>query len=127
MAAVLLLAAGGRIPPKKITKMDVECKIYEDKVIYPFAYRTHTHSLGKHIRFNYISTLINSGIGRVVSGYRVTRENGIDHWHLLGKRDPMTPQMFYPVFDETPILPGDKIAARCTMDSSSRDRFTEVG
>ncbi|ERL94776.1 peptidylglycine alpha-hydroxylating monooxygenase [Dendroctonus ponderosae] len=110
LAAVLLLAAGGRIPPKEITKMDVECKIYEDKVIYPFAYRTHTHSLG-----------------RVVSGYRVTRENGIDHWHLLGKRDPMTPQMFYPVFDETPILPGDKIAARCTMDSTSRDRFTEVG
>lgn len=66
-------------------------------------------------------------LGRVVSGYKVTRENGIDHWNLLGKRDPLTPQMFYPVFDKTPIKQGDKIAARCTMDSGSRDRFTEVG
>lgn len=111
LAAVLLLAAGGRIPPKAVTFMDVECKINENKVIYPIAYRTHTHSLG-----------------RVVSGYRVTRdEMDVDHWHLLGKRDPLTPQMFYPVFDRTPIRQGDKVAARCTMDSSSRNRFTEVG
>ncbi|KAF7284671.1 hypothetical protein GWI33_021759 [Rhynchophorus ferrugineus] len=89
LAAVLLLAAGGRIPPKTITHMDIECKINENKVIYPFAYRIHTHS--------------------------------------LGKRDPLTPEMFYPVFDTTPIKYGDKIAARCTMDSSSRNRVTEVG
>lgn len=62
-----------------------------------------------------------------MSGYRVTRENGLDRWHLLGKRDPLTPQMFYPVFDKTPIKQGDKIAARCTMDSSSREKITEVG
>ncbi|XP_050314404.1 peptidylglycine alpha-hydroxylating monooxygenase [Anthonomus grandis grandis] len=110
LAAVLLLASGGRIPPNEITHMDVACRITENKVIYPFAYRTHTHSLG-----------------RVVSGYRVTREEGLDRWHLLGKRDPLTPQMFYPVFDKTPIKPGDKIAARCTMDSTTRNRFTEVG
>ncbi|XP_066258953.1 peptidylglycine alpha-hydroxylating monooxygenase [Euwallacea similis] len=110
LAAVLLLAVGGRIPPHNITHMDVECRIKENKVLHPFAYRTHTHSLG-----------------RVVSGYRVTRDNGIDHWHLLGKRDPLTPQMFYRVFDETPIRQGDKIAARCTMDSTERDVYTEVG
>lgn len=111
LAGVLLLAAGGKIPPRAITHMDMECNINENKVLYPIAYRTHTHSLG-----------------RVVSGYRVTRDDsGTDHWHLLGKRDPLTPQMFYPVFDKTPIKYGDKIAARCTMDSSTRNRWTEVG
>lgn len=61
--------------------METACEINERKTIYPFAYRTHTHSLGK-----------------VVSGYRVrTDENGDDQWSFLGKRDPLTPQMFYPV------------------------------
>lgn len=111
LAAVLLLAVGGRIPPKTVTHMDVECQVTENKTLYPFAYRTHTHSLG-----------------RIVSGYRVTRDDtGLDHWHLLGKRDPLTPQMFYPIFDKTPIKYGDKIAARCVMDSEERDRYTEVG
>ncbi|XP_060515974.1 peptidylglycine alpha-hydroxylating monooxygenase [Cylas formicarius] len=111
LAAVLLLAVGGVIPPKSVTHMEVECRINERKTIYPFAYRTHTH-----------------GLGRVVSGYRVVRDDdGVDHWNLLGKRDPLTPQMFYPVFDKTPIKYGDRVAARCTMDSSSRDRYTEVG
>lgn len=33
-----------------------------------------------------------------VSGYRVRAdENGVDQWTLLGKRDPLTPQMFYNV------------------------------
>lgn len=111
LAGVLLLGVGGIIPPKSQTYMETACEIEENKVIYPFAYRTHTHSLG-----------------RVVSGYRVTKdETGEDHWSLLGKRDPLTPQMFYPIFDNTPIKYGDRLAARCTMDSSNRNRYTQVG
>lgn len=111
LAGVLLLATGGQIPPNSITKMETQCSIDEDKVIHPLAYRTHTH-----------------GLGLVVSGYRVQRdENGVDHWILLGKRDPLTPQMFYPVFDKTPIRQGDHLAARCTMDSRSRTTYTNIG
>lgn len=65
--------------------------------------------------------------GKVVSGYRVRyNEKGDDVWSLLGKRDPLTPQMFYPVDDTTPILSGDRLAARCTMESN-RDTWTKIG
>lgn len=84
LAGVLLLGTGGLIPPLKRESMETACEISEKKTIHPFAFRTHTHSLGK-----------------VVSGYRVrTDETGEDHWTLLGKRDPLTPQMFYPVEDK---------------------------
>lgn len=63
----------------------------------------------------------------MVAGYKVRRdENGKDHWTLLGKRDPLTPQMFYPTFTNEPVTYGDKLAARCTM-ISDRDRETKVG
>lgn len=47
LAGVLLLGVGGLIPPKSQTHMETACQITEDKTIHPFAYRTHTHSLGK--------------------------------------------------------------------------------
>lgn len=110
LAGVLLLGTSGMIPPMKTEHMETACEITEKKTIYPFAYRTHTHSLGK-----------------VVSGYRVrTDENGEDHWTLLGKRNPMTPQMFYPVSSYEPIKTGDRVAARCTM-VSERQRVTKIG
>ncbi|XP_067013551.2 peptidylglycine alpha-hydroxylating monooxygenase [Anabrus simplex] len=110
LAGVLLLGTSGSIPPRRIEHMESSCSITEKKVIHPFAYRTHTHSLGK-----------------VVSGYRIRRgDDGRDNWVLLGKRDPLTPQMFYPVLNSDPIRYGDRLAARCTM-LSTRDRWTEVG
>lgn len=45
---------------------------------------------------------------------------------VLGKRDPLTPQMFYPVADKSPIKYGDRVAARCTM-VSDRERVTKIG
>jgi peptidylglycine monooxygenase len=110
LAGVLLMGTSGVIPAMKTEHMETMCEIKEKKTIYPFAYRTHTHSLGK-----------------VVSGYRVrTDENGEDHWTLLGKRNPLTPQMFYPVVNFDPIKEGDKVAARCTM-VSDRQRVTKIG
>lgn len=48
--------------------------------------------------------------GKVVSGYHIRRDsNGVDHWILLGKRNPLTPQMFYPVENQEPIVRGDKV------------------
>ncbi|XP_055377670.1 peptidylglycine alpha-hydroxylating monooxygenase [Condylostylus longicornis] len=110
LAGVLLLGTSGVIPPTSTEHMETACEITEKKTIYPIAYRTHTHNLGK-----------------VVSGYRVRQDNtGKDEWTLLGKRDPLTPQMFYPVENTEPILYGDQIAARCTM-VSNRHRFTRIG
>ncbi|XP_030382851.1 peptidylglycine alpha-hydroxylating monooxygenase [Scaptodrosophila lebanonensis] len=110
LAGVLLMGTGGSIPPVATEHMESACEITEHKTIYPFAYRTHTHSLGKE-----------------VSGYRVrSNDRGIQEWTLLGKRDPLTPQMFYPVENKSPILFGDFVAARCTM-KSFRHRVTEIG
>uniref|UniRef100_A0A1B0GKM8 peptidylglycine monooxygenase n=1 Tax=Lutzomyia longipalpis TaxID=7200 RepID=A0A1B0GKM8_LUTLO len=109
-AGVLLLGTAGEILPHSVEKMEASCDITEHKEIHPFAYRTHTH-----------------GLGKVVSGYRVRRDDqGVDHWTLLGKRDPLTPQMFYPVENREPIRFGDRLAARCTM-KSDRDTITRIG
>ena len=94
-AGVILLGTSGSIPPMSVEKMETMCEIDEKKVIHPFAYRTHTHSLGK-----------------VVSGYHIrTDSSGVDQWILLGKRNPLTPQMFYPVVSEEPIIRGDKLVS----------------
>ena len=46
-AGVLLLGTGGRIMPNSVEYMESACEIEEDIVIHPFAFRTHTHALGK--------------------------------------------------------------------------------
>ncbi|KAJ8972388.1 hypothetical protein NQ317_003445 [Molorchus minor] len=110
LAGVLLLGVGGIIPPRTITYMETECSVEESKTIHPFAYRAHTHSLG-----------------RVVSGYSIRRDvYGKDHWKLLGKRDPLTAQMFYPVFDNSTITYGDRLLdVQWTV--GKRNRPTQVG
>lgn len=104
-AGVLLLGTAGMIPPLAVEHMETTCTIDEEKEIHPFAFRVHTHSLGK-----------------VVSGYRIRDGK----WTMLGKRDPMKPQMFYPVNNTEPIKFGDTLAARCTMQST-RKRPTFIG
>ncbi|KAK9304995.1 hypothetical protein QLX08_003727 [Tetragonisca angustula] len=106
LAGVLLLGTSGVIPPHSTTYMETACTIKENKTIHPIAYRTHTHSLGK-----------------VVSGYLVKPDYT---WIELGKRDPLTPQMFYPVHNKVTASQGDQIAARCTMHST-RDSWTYIG
>ena len=46
------------------TYSEAACRITTDEVIHPFAFRVHTHALG-----------------RVVSGYKVTKDM---EWTLLG-------------------------------------------
>lgn len=105
-----MLGTAGVIPPHTTEHMETACRIQEDKVLYPFAYRTHTHALGK-----------------VVAGYRVRdNERGEQSWLQLGKRNPLTPQMFYPIQNNGTIVKGDIVAARCTM-TSDRDRITYTG
>lgn len=104
-AGVLLLGTAGVIPPMTLEHMETHCEIAENKKLIPFAFRVHTHSLGK-----------------VVSGYRI--RDG--QWKALGKHDPQKPQMFYPINSSEPIQQGDILAARCTM-LSNRRRPTYIG
>lgn len=101
----MLLGSLGEIPSMSTEHMEASCSMVENKTIHPFAFRVHTHSLGK-----------------VVTGYRI--RNG--KWTLLGRRDPLKPQMFYPIKNTEPIVEGDIVASRCTMQSD-RQRITYVG
>ncbi|XP_055346332.1 probable peptidylglycine alpha-hydroxylating monooxygenase 1 [Paramacrobiotus metropolitanus] len=98
-AGVIVMMSNGRVPAKHDETVDIACPLMEYSELHPFAYRTHTHTLG-----------------RVVSGYVI--QDG--KWQLLGKRDPQTPQMFYPVADDKLVIkPGDTLAARCAYSNPS--------
>ncbi|KAM4528176.1 peptidyl-glycine alpha-amidating monooxygenase B isoform 1-T1 [Odontesthes bonariensis] len=93
------------LPGKRVTNADVACD-YSSYPIYPFAFRTHTHHLGK-----------------VVSGYRI--RNG--KWSLIGKQSPQLPQAFYPANREMNVQYGDTIAARCVFTGEGRTSKTYIG
>lgn len=93
------------LPGKKVTNADVACE-YENYPIYPFAFRTHTHRLGK-----------------VVSGYRIRDGK----WSLIGRQSPQLPQAFYPANKEVTIRYGDTIAARCVFTGEGRTSKTYIG
>uniref|UniRef100_A0A3Q2CAI1 Peptidylglycine alpha-amidating monooxygenase n=1 Tax=Cyprinodon variegatus TaxID=28743 RepID=A0A3Q2CAI1_CYPVA len=87
------------------TNADVACE-YDSYPLYPFAFRTHTHSLGK-----------------VVSGYRVRDGK----WSLIGRQSPQLPQAFYPANKEVTVRYGDTIAARCVFTGEGRTSKTYIG
>ncbi|KAM9735351.1 peptidyl-glycine alpha-amidating monooxygenase B isoform 2-T2 [Menidia menidia] len=93
------------LPGKRVTNADVACD-YSSYPIYPFAFRTHTHRLGK-----------------VVSGYRI--RNG--KWSLIGRQSPQLPQAFYPSKEELDVQYGDTIAARCVFTGEGRTSKTYIG
>jgi peptidylglycine monooxygenase len=105
-AGTALLVTGGKIPARSTEKFETACLVDEDVELHPFAFRTHTHQLGK-----------------VVSGYVI--QDG--QWKLIGKRNPQDPQMFYPVKNRDLVVrKNDILAARCTLTNKS-DRDVEVG
>ncbi|CAK1544472.1 unnamed protein product [Leptosia nina] len=108
-AGVLLLGTSGAIRPDTVEHMETACTLKEDKVIHPFAFRTHTH-----------------GLGKLVSGYVVRKSMKGDSWNLIGSKDPQLPQMFYPVQNTDPISKFDILAARCVMNNT-RHEFVKIG
>ena len=94
------------ILPRTTTYMEAACTLSTPLTLHPFAFRVHTHELG-----------------RVVSGWRVSPDM---QWTLIGKADPQREQMFWAVRSPEVIRGGDTLAARCTM-VSDRDRVTWVG
>ncbi|XP_076019708.1 peptidyl-glycine alpha-amidating monooxygenase isoform X3 [Genypterus blacodes] len=93
------------LPGKRETNADVACD-YTSYPMYPFAFRTHTHHLGK-----------------VVSGYRIRDGK----WSLIGRQSPQLPQAFYPANKEVNVKYGDTIAARCVFTGEGRTSKTYIG
>lgn len=93
------------LPGKRVTNADVACD-YTSYPIYPFAFRTHTHRLGK-----------------VVSGYRIRDGK----WTLIGRQSPQLPQAFYPANKQVNIKYGDTIAARCVFTGEGKTSKTYIG
>lgn len=102
----LMMSVDTVIPPgEKVVNADISCQ-YKMYPMHVFAYRVHTHHLGK-----------------VVSGYRV--RNG--QWTLIGRQNPQLPQAFYPVEHPVDITFGDILAARCVFTGEGRTEATHIG
>ncbi|XP_068278233.1 peptidyl-glycine alpha-amidating monooxygenase isoform X9 [Nyctibius grandis] len=102
----LMMSANTVIPPgKKVVDADIACH-YKRFPMHLFAYRVHTHRLGK-----------------VVSGYRV--RNG--QWTLIGRQSPQLPQAFYPVEHPIDVSYDDILAARCVFSGEGRTTETHIG
>ncbi|XP_014747876.1 PREDICTED: peptidyl-glycine alpha-amidating monooxygenase isoform X2 [Sturnus vulgaris] len=102
----LMMSVNTVIPPgKKVIDADIACH-YKRSPMHLFAYRVHTHRLGK-----------------VVSGYRV--RNG--QWTLIGRQSPQLPQAFYPVKYPVDISYDDILAARCVFSGEGRTTETHIG
>ncbi|XP_063151457.1 peptidyl-glycine alpha-amidating monooxygenase isoform X2 [Candoia aspera] len=102
----LMMSMDTVIPPgEKVVNADIACH-YKMYPMHPFAYRVHTHHLGK-----------------VVSGYRV--RDG--QWSPIGRQSPQLPQAFYPVENLVEIKYGDILAARCVFTGEGRSSETYIG
>ncbi|XP_054445995.1 peptidyl-glycine alpha-amidating monooxygenase isoform X10 [Pteronotus mesoamericanus] len=102
----LLMSVDTVIPAgQKVVNSDISCH-YKKYPMHVFAYRVHTHHLGK-----------------VVSGYRV--RNG--QWTLIGRQSPQLPQAFYPVEHPVDVSFGDILAARCVFTGEGRTEATHIG
>ena len=84
------------------------CEYTSEHPVRPFAYRTHSHVIGRLI------------------GAFVHKPN--DTWQEVGRRDPRWPQIFASVTTkDVEITRGDKMFAFCRFDSTSRSRTTPMG
>uniref|UniRef100_A0A8C4RYM1 Peptidylglycine alpha-amidating monooxygenase n=1 Tax=Erpetoichthys calabaricus TaxID=27687 RepID=A0A8C4RYM1_ERPCA len=102
----LLMSRDAVIPPgKNVVNADIACS-YRTSAMHPFAFRTHTHRLGK-----------------VVSGYRVRGGK----WTLIGRQSPQLPQAFYPANKGVDIRHGDMLAARCVFSGEGKTTETHIG
>ncbi|XP_043195701.1 peptidyl-glycine alpha-amidating monooxygenase-like isoform X4 [Amphibalanus amphitrite] len=105
----LLLDGSVVIPPNTpVTHADVNCQFNGENTLTAFAYRVHAHKLGK-----------------VITGYRYNTQN--QTLVEMARGNPQWPQAFYPMKHPIDIHPGDLVHARCTFDSTGRNRTTRIG
>ncbi|KAJ1373758.1 hypothetical protein KIN20_036260 [Parelaphostrongylus tenuis] len=107
LAAVLLFASGEPIPPgRNQVQINMSCEYNGDIELHPFAFRTHTHAMG-----------------RVVSAYYKHNEM----WNKIGIRNPQWPQLFEKISNVPVIRRGDLLAATCRFDSHDKTRPVPMG
>ncbi|PAV84681.1 hypothetical protein WR25_02239 isoform B [Diploscapter pachys] len=107
LAAVYALASSDDLPPKLDRYYsNMSCVYNSSTPIHPFAFRPHTHVLG-----------------RIVSGYFL---HG-NEWTAIGKRNPLWPQIFEPINRNLTIQKGDVIAASCHFTTKERTEKTYNG
>uniref|UniRef100_A0A1I7WFW3 Cu2_monoox_C domain-containing protein n=1 Tax=Heterorhabditis bacteriophora TaxID=37862 RepID=A0A1I7WFW3_HETBA len=106
-AAVMLFVSGQSIPPhRKQVQNNISCEYTSDTEIHPFAFRTHTHAMG-----------------RVVSAYFKRK----DQWTKIGSRNPQWPQLFEIISTSPVIRKGDLMAASCRFDSYDKSEAVPMG
>ncbi|XGW21085.1 hypothetical protein V3C99_004221 [Haemonchus contortus] len=106
-AAVLLFASGEPIPPgKSQVQINMSCEYGGNTELHPFAFRTHTHAMG-----------------RVVSAYY--KHEGV--WTKIGARNPQWPQLFEMIPTNPVIKKGDLMAATCRFDSHDKKVPVQMG
>ncbi|KAM7285619.1 translation initiation factor IF-2 isoform X1 [Ixodes scapularis] len=77
---------------------ELACRINESLTLFPLAFRTHTHKLGK-----------------AVTGYLVWT----GQWTNIGKHSPQEPQMFYPAKIGLKIVKGDMLLVNRSEEKRS--------
>lgn len=107
-AGVFVLMTDG-VVHKGVSKHRAACRIYEDRELHPFRFRTHTHRLGTK-----------------VGAYRTKLGKG-NKPELIGERNPQDPQMFYPLDDVNMVITqGDEISAYCDFNNTL-DHDVQIG
>jgi len=107
VAQVYLFVSGDPIPPgHEAAYNNMSCYYRGESVLHPFAFRTHTH-----------------GMGRAVSAFM--KHEGV--WTKIGKRNPQWPQLFQSVDQPLEIKNGDFLAAMCRFDSSNETKTVPMG
>lgn len=107
LAAVYLFVSGESIPPRMDASYNnISCEYTGEADLHPFAFRTHTHAMG-----------------RVVSAY--FKHGG--KWEQIGKRNPQWPQLFQRSPTGLVIRKGDFMAAMCRFDSHDKEDETPMG
>ncbi|KJH46680.1 copper type II ascorbate-dependent monooxygenase domain protein [Dictyocaulus viviparus] len=107
LAAVLLFVSGEPVPPRKEqVQINISCEYNGETELHPFAFRTHTHAMG-----------------RVVSAYY--KHDG--QWNKIGSRNPQWPQLFELIPNIPIIRKGDLMAASCRFDSRNKINTTPMG
>ncbi|XP_050701944.1 peptidyl-glycine alpha-amidating monooxygenase B-like isoform X1 [Eriocheir sinensis] len=112
-AGIYLLAAGNTVIPPHAPKThaDMNCLLKETNEpqdIHLFAYRVHAHVLGT-----------------VITGYLFDTTR--NEYTEIAKGNPHWPQAFYPMNTTYLAKTSDIIHARCTWDSTTRNRMTMIG
>ena len=115
-AGMIAFASGFYIPPgKKSYLVPNECCYSGFETLKGFAFRVHTHSLGRSVNLEHMA------LGRALSNNMVAGKFDSDkeiEFRQVVQGNPQLPQGFYPI-ENLEIHPGDRLKSICDFDSES--------